>query len=146
MSFRTRVREPAKQSIQIKNDKDTLWRIAPIISSEHWQGAEILEVPAKQSAAYEISYVPMVMTKEEEKHEATVFFPLPDGSAIMHTLEGVAEPPQEAGSLSEQLPCKKAHVLPLPVKNWLKVPQRFRVEIRAPDKVRVRVRVRLGLG
>ena len=58
MSFRTRVREPAKQSIQIKNDKDTLWRIAPIISSEHWQGAEILEVPAKQSAAYEISYVP----------------------------------------------------------------------------------------
>ena len=25
-------------------------------------------------------------------------------------------------------------MLPLPVKNWLKVPQRFRVEIRAPDK------------
>ena len=103
-------------------------------------------MPAGQSAAYEVVYVPMVMTAEGEKHEGTAFFALPDGSAIMHNLEGVAEPPMEAGVLAEQLPCKRTHLVPLAVRNWLKVPQRFRVEIRAPDKVRLRVRVRLGLG
>ena len=74
------------------------------------------------------------MTAEGEKHEGTAFFALPDGSAIMHTLEGVAEPPMEAGTVAEQLPCKRSHLVPLAVKNWLKAPQRFRVEIRAPGK------------
>ena len=36
--------------------------------------------------------------------------------------------------VQEKLSCKHSHVLPLAVKNWLKVPQRFRIEIRAPDK------------
>ena len=95
---------------------------------------QVLEVPAGQSAAYEVAYVPMAMTAEGEKHEGTAFFALPDGSAIMHRLEGVAELPMEAGAIAEQLPCKRTHLVPLAVKNWLKAPQRFRVEIRAPDK------------
>ena len=134
LSFKTRVREPSAQSITIKNGTANLWRITPTLSNDAWQGAEVLEVPAGQSASYEVVYVPMVMTAEGEKHEGTAFFALPDGSAIMHTLEGVAEPPMEAGTVAEQLPCKRTHLVPLAVKNWLKVPQRFRVEIRAPDK------------
>ena len=60
LSFKTRVREPSAQSITIKNGTSNLWRITPTLSNDAWQGAEVLEVPAGQSAAYEVSYVPMV--------------------------------------------------------------------------------------
>ena len=139
LSFKTKVREPSTQSVPIKNTSQNMWRIMPVMSdADKWSGAETLEVAAGQTANYDVVYCPMVMTAEgeagPEKHVGTVFFPLPDGSAILHNLEGVAEPPDAAGTVSESVPCKKAHVLQLSVKNWLKTPQRFRVDIRAPDK------------
>ena len=36
--------------------------------------------------------------------------------------------------MSKTVACKSATTIPLAVKNWLPVPQRFRVDIRAPDK------------
>ena len=63
LSFKTRVREPTKQSVQVKNGSSNLWRITPILSDDMWQGDETFEVPAGQTASYEVSYCPMVMTK-----------------------------------------------------------------------------------
>jgi len=53
-------------------------------------------VPAGQSAPYAVTYRPMAMTPQGEAHAGSVFFPLPDGSALMYTLKGTAGPPQEA--------------------------------------------------
>ena len=62
LSFKTRVREPSAQSITIKNGTSNLWRITPTLSNDAWQGAEVLEVPAGQSAAYEVSYALLTLT------------------------------------------------------------------------------------
>ena len=61
----------------------------------HWSGPEVLEVPPNGSAEYTVTYCPVLMTKTDEEgaaapHLGSVFFPLPDGSAILHALEGTA--------------------------------------------------------
>lgn len=100
------------------------------MQDESWSGAEVLEVPAGGTASYAVTYCPMVMTKEGEKHEGSVFFPLADGSAIFYKLEGTAEPPKPAGTVDQSVPCKQQATIPLVVSNWLKQPQRFKVDIR----------------
>ncbi|KAL1499824.1 hypothetical protein AB1Y20_012509 [Prymnesium parvum] len=132
--FKARVREKQVQSVQIKNPGATPWRIAPAVQNDQWSGAETLEVPAGATASYAVTFNPMTMTAEGQKHEGTLFFPLPDGTAVLYKLEGVSERPQEAGVVSESVTCKQQRVLPLKVTNWLKIPQRFKVEIRAPEK------------
>lgn len=106
----------------------------------------MLEVPAGATASYELTFQPMTMTgaeggvveggvgEGEKKHTGTLFFPLPDGTAVLYRLEGCADPPAEVGSIVESVPCKRSRSIPLTVSNWLKLPQRFRVEIRAEDK------------
>lgn len=44
--------------------------------------------------------MPLTMTKnqenaeiKDEKHQASLFFPIPDGSALMYRLVGTASPP-----------------------------------------------------
>ena len=44
-------------------------------------------------------------------------------------LQGTAEPPKHAGAITQEIPCKTAHTELLPVENWLRQPQRFRVTI-----------------
>jgi len=137
--FKSQVRQPSTQSVTIKNTSSGPWRILPVVQDEQWSGAESLEVPAGGSAEYVVTYCPMAMTKADEEgvmqpHRGSVFFPLADGSAILYSLEGTAEAPSAAGAVSEALPCKQQHVVPLKVANWLKQPQRFRVDIRVGDK------------
>lgn len=134
--FITCVRESAAQTILVKNPSSGPWRIHPLVTNEQWSGAEVLEVPPGSSAAYEVTYCPMAMTRLSEdgaeKHFGSVFFPLSDGSAILYSLEGVAEPPNAAGNITQTYECKQQHILPLEIANWLKTPQRFKVDIRAP--------------
>jgi P pilus assembly chaperone PapD len=133
VTFSTRVREPLKKSITIKNPSQSLWHIQPIVQDDSWTGAKTLELAAGQSAAYDITYCPMVMTAEGETHAGSVFFPLPDGSALMYTLKGTAGAPQAASTVEKTVPCKSSCMIPLQVVNWLKQPQRFKVDIRAPS-------------
>jgi len=132
LSFTTRVREPAKQTITIKNPSQSMWRIQPIVQDDSWSGAKTLEVPPGQSVAYEVTYLPMTMTTEGREHSGSVFFPLPDGSALMYNFKGTSAPPPEASIVERTTPCKKSCAIPLLVSNWLKQPQRFKVDIRAP--------------
>ena len=69
----------------------------------------------------------MTMTKnetvpeiKEETHEGTVFFPLPDGSAILYNLIGKSDAPQPAGVLDVSVQAKKTIIKILTVKNWIK--------------------------
>ena len=72
----------------------------------------------------------------DKKHNGSCFFPLPDGTGLLYNLIGTAGPPKCAGKLQKDIPCKVAAVELLIVENWLKKPQRFKVnyEYIKPDK------------
>ena len=73
------------------------------------------------------------MTKEGETHHGSVFFPLPDGSAVLYKLEGQAEAPGPVDTIARTFAAKANQVVELDVANWLKQPQRFRVDIRPAE-------------
>ena len=104
LSFKTRVREPATQTIPVKNTSASLWRIHPIVQDESWSGDDLLEVAAGATANYVVTYCPMTMTSDGATHQGSAFFPLADGSAILYTLVGTAEPPEEARPPSTPAP------------------------------------------
>jgi len=136
-SFNTQVRNKEVQKIPIKNTGTTVWRVKPAIDNDYWQGGDMIEIPAGQSKDYMLTYHPLVMTDGESEdeskhvHKGSIFFPLPTGEALLYKLEGKAsEPNDEADSpITAELPSKKAHTVRVPVTNWLKQPQRFKVEL-----------------
>ena len=67
------------------------------------------------------------MTFDKSDHRGSVFFALPDGSSIMYQLIGQATAPLPIAAINRTMPCKSPYTYPLVVKNWLKVPQRFKV-------------------
>lgn len=69
------------------------------------------------------------MTQMNRKHQAAVFFPLPDGNGLLHTFIGTAEPPKQVVLPTRDVPCKTKHIEILSITNWLKKRQRFRVQI-----------------
>ena len=89
-------------------------------------------VPPKQTAQYEIHYAPKTMTKKNaadqyEAHVGSLFFPLPNGTALLYNLNGVATEPEPEALAQESVQAKKARFIIIPVKNWLKTDQRFKV-------------------
>ena len=60
-------------------------------------------------------------------HEASLFFPLPDGSAILYKLFGKSNPPESLGNITETAIAKKSKIISLAIKNWLSKVQRFKV-------------------
>lgn len=64
---------------------------------------------------------------KDEKHSASLFFPIPDGSALMYRLVGSASPPSVAETYDINCKAKEHKVHHIPIKNWLKTPQRFNV-------------------
>lgn len=140
IKFETVVRTIAKQKLFIKNPTPKPWRIKASLSSfieafkGYFEGKDHIEVPANGQAEYEITYKPLTMTKnalvpevKDETHECSLFFPLPDGSALLYTLIGKSSPPQIAGTFDIVMKAKKSHIQVLQVKNWLKNVQRFNV-------------------
>jgi hydrocephalus-inducing protein len=55
------------------------------------------------------------MTREGAKHQGQAFFPLPDGSALLYSLEGTADPPAAAGTISMEVPARRRQQILLPV-------------------------------
>ena len=51
-------------------------------------------IPPKSSAQYEIAYTPKSMSKkvgdEIETHKGSLFFPIPNGTALLYKLTGTA--------------------------------------------------------
>ena len=63
----------------------------------------------------------------QKTHEATLFFPLPDGSALLYNLFGTATPPLADQTLDIAVKAKHTQVTTILIKNWLKTQQRFKV-------------------
>lgn len=75
------------------------------------------------------------MTKNEEvpeikqiSHEASLFFPIPDGTALMYKMVGTAKPTGFLKTFDLTCKAKENLIHLIPVKNWLKTAQRFNVE------------------
>jgi hydrocephalus-inducing protein len=147
LSFETQVRKPSKQSVTIQNTEDKEWAINPTISTEdqdtknYFTGISTLIVPPKGSAQYEVTYHPYTMTKmkkvkktegdqevEEEvmqTHNGSLFFPLPNGTALLYRLSGTASEPDVEGTIEAKVKAKKAKSILIPIKNWQRIQQRF---------------------
>lgn len=133
------VRKETTQKIVIKNPTPKPWKIKASISTEgkydYFRGKEFIDVNANSQADYEIVYNPLTMTKnneiaeiKDEKHIASLFFPIPDGSALLYKLVGTANPPSVAESFDISCKAKFNKTHNVGIKNWLKVPQRFNVD------------------
>jgi hydrocephalus-inducing protein len=144
-SFSTQVRNTEVQKIPIKNVQNCVWRVKPAIDNDYWSGDDMIEIAAGQSKDYMLTYHPLVMTDGESedeskhKHKGSIFFPLPDGTALLYKLEGTAaQPNAEADSpIKLEVPSKKVHTVRVPVTNWLKQPQRFKVELKVESTAEV---------
>jgi hydrocephalus-inducing protein len=133
LNFQTIVRRPAKQTVTITNPEEKEWVINPTISTSsdasggYFSGKTTLIVPAKQAAQFEVNYAPKTMTKKKEgtdqfePHVGSLFFPLPNGTALLYNLNGVATEPEAEALPQETVQAKKARFIIVPVRNWLKV-------------------------
>ncbi|XP_077982980.1 hydrocephalus-inducing protein homolog isoform X2 [Glandiceps talaboti] len=137
LHFNAHVRMKDTKNLSLVNRTNQLWCLRPVIDGEYWTGADAITIEPQQSKAYEIIYRPLTMTKEGKKHTGTVFFALPDGSGLLYNLTGVAEAPKVTGSITREVPCKTQYTEMMPVSNWLRKPQRFRVEVEyiKPDRL-----------
>ena len=132
LPFNTEVRKPSKQKINIRNPSQKPWRLSPSISTletakNYWTGVLIFDVPANGAIDYEITYLPMTMTAAGTRHEGALFFPLPDGTALVYNLVGTAAPPSPIDRIVKEIKAKQTSVQILQVPNWLKTTQRFKV-------------------
>lgn len=92
-------------------------------------------MPARGTANYEVTYLPKTMTKTEKvedseetqdvPHQGSLFFPLPNGTAMLYSLNGVATPPESEGAITETIVAKKQKNFVVQVKNWSKQTQRY---------------------
>jgi hydrocephalus-inducing protein len=62
-----------------------------------------------------------------ETHKGSLFFPLPNGTATLYKLTGTATEPEPETTITESVTAKKSKFIIIPVKNWLKTTQRFKV-------------------
>ncbi|CAL1541298.1 unnamed protein product [Lymnaea stagnalis] len=130
-NFQCVVREKETRQLMIPNKSNQTWNLKPIIDGEYWTGPVTFLVEPQQSSAYPLTYEPLAMTSETKKHTGSIFFPLPDGSGLLFNLQGTAEPPKVIAKIQRDVPCKTGYTELLPVYNWLKKPQRFRVKIES---------------
>ena len=138
IEFSARVREIDTQKITIDNPTNAAWVVKPAITNSFWSGDTHLRIPAKSSGDYEIAYKPLTMTlpqskievndageevegePETKRHEGSVFFPLPDGTALLYNLFGTSDEPVEEDNFEKTAAAKEKMVFEFPVKNWLK--------------------------
>ncbi|CAH1779299.1 unnamed protein product [Owenia fusiformis] len=135
--FSTHVRMKETRNLMVMNRTNMHWHLRPIVDGEFYTGPDTFDVDPQQSKPYELTYKPLVMTTEGKKHQGTVFFPLPDGTGYLFNVSGTSEAPRAVSKLVRDIPCKTNYSEILPVNNWLKKPQRFRIkfEMIRPDKL-----------
>ncbi|KAJ3287536.1 hypothetical protein HK104_008544 [Borealophlyctis nickersoniae] len=137
IKFSCPVRQSDVKGIPLTNKTSAAWHIRPVIENEYWSGPETVDIEPGQTKSYDLVFTPLEMTGDGDggRHEGSVFFPLPDGSGTLYKLYGTADKPVTAGTITREIPCKTSYTEIIPVTNWLKRPQRFKVtiEFAKPD-------------
>ena len=63
LQFKSRVRKEAPQTIKVENKTEKPWFLAPVLKGTDWRCNDELQVPAKGSADFEVTYFPLSMTE-----------------------------------------------------------------------------------
>uniref|UniRef100_UPI003AADF4DB hydrocephalus-inducing protein homolog n=1 Tax=Centroberyx gerrardi TaxID=166262 RepID=UPI003AADF4DB len=136
VTFVCPVRGSHIQTLTVSNPTNQRWSLKPVIEGEQWSAAPSLILKPLQTKTYEITYRPLTMAAEGKKHLGSVFLSFPDGTGMLYSLQGTAEPPKVEATIIYELPAKTQHTELLPVHNWLSKLQRFRVviEIVKPER------------
>ncbi|XP_029378255.1 hydrocephalus-inducing protein homolog [Echeneis naucrates] len=136
VNFVCPVRGSHTQTLPLFNPTNLHCSIKPVIEGKQWSAVPYVTLEPLQNKAYEITYRPLTMTADGNKHQGSVFFSFPDGTGMLYTLQGTADPPKAEDTIIHELPAKTQHTQLLPVHNWLSKQQRFHVlmEILKPDK------------
>ncbi|XP_054864966.1 hydrocephalus-inducing protein homolog [Amphiprion ocellaris] len=136
LNFVCPVRSSQTQTLSVVNPTNQRCSIRPLIEGEQWRASPFVTFEPHQNKAFEITYQPLTMTADEKKHLGSVFLSFPDGTGMLYTLQGTADPPKAEDTLMHELPAKTHHTELLPVHNWLSRQQRFCVllETVKPDK------------
>ncbi|XP_028440234.1 hydrocephalus-inducing protein homolog [Perca flavescens] len=136
VNFVCPVRGSHTQTLPVFNPTHQQCCIRPVVEGKQWSAAPLVILDPLQNKTYEITYRPLSMTADGKKHLGSVFFSFPDGTGVLYSLQGTAEPPKAEDTIVHELPAKTHHTEFLPVHNWLSKQQQFRVliEILKPDK------------
>ncbi|XP_071313817.1 hydrocephalus-inducing protein homolog isoform X2 [Trachinotus anak] len=136
VNFVCPVRGSHTQPLPMVNPTNQRCSIRPVIDGGQWSAVPCVTLEPLQHTTYEITYRPLTMTADGKKHLGSVFFSFPDGTGMLYSLQGTADPPKAEDTIVLELPAKTQHTQLLPVHNWLPKQQRFRVliEILKPDK------------
>ncbi|KAJ9512718.1 hypothetical protein QJQ45_019009 [Haematococcus lacustris] len=139
VNFACAVRSSTTQTVNLSNPSSSPWQLRPVLSNDFFSGPEYVDVQAYSKAAYVITYRPLTMSSPDQPHEGSVFFPIPDGTGLLHRLVGRAEAPVPEGRIEKSITAKQQHTELLRVSNWLSRQQRFKVTIqrKAVDKATV---------
>ncbi|KAM7413943.1 hypothetical protein PAMA_018980 [Pampus argenteus] len=124
VSFVCPVRCSHTQTLPVFNATNQRCNIRPVVEGEQWRAAPSLMLEPLQNETYAITYRPLTMTVDGKKHLGSVFFSFPDGTGMLYSLQGTAEPPKPEDTIVYELPAKTHHTEMLPVHNWLSKQQR----------------------
>ena len=70
--FSTTVRSSEQKNIAPNIKPTGTWLLRPIISGEYWTGPECFTVEPGQPNYYELTYHPLTMTWDMQKHQASL--------------------------------------------------------------------------
>ncbi|KAG3249966.1 Hydrocephalus-inducing [Phytophthora idaei] len=142
VQFDSSVRQETHKVVVIENTTASPWNLFPVVQGDHWSCPENVLVPAHGKANLDVLYSPLTMTKQNSQeefdeqrpavHNGSIFLAIPDGSALLYNLFGKASAPLPTAAISLSAAAKKTLSISIPIKNWLKTPQPFAVEIQKP--------------
>ncbi|XP_029009061.1 hydrocephalus-inducing protein homolog isoform X2 [Betta splendens] len=136
VNFICPVRGSHTQNLLVSNPTNQGCSIRPVIEGDQWSALPSMTFEPLQNKTYELTYRPLTMTTNGNKHLGSAFFSFPDGTALLYSLQGTADAPKAENTIVHELPAKTQHTEQLLVHNWLTKQQRFHVlmEILKPDK------------
>ena len=69
LQFSTNVRSKETRHLTIHNKTTSPWLLRPVIDGEYWSGPETLSIEPNHHKHYELTYHPLTMTSDTQKHQ-----------------------------------------------------------------------------
>ena len=69
LHFTPMVRTKESRQLTLHNKSSSLWLLQPAIDGEYWSGPETLRIEPGQARHYELTYHPLTMTTDSQKHQ-----------------------------------------------------------------------------
>lgn len=69
LSISTQVRKPEARSLTVPNRTNMHWDLRPVVEGEYFSGPDTFVVKPQTTEAYEVTYHPLTMTNDKDKHQ-----------------------------------------------------------------------------